>query len=272
MTIDLSQLPAPALVEELDFETLYQAALADFRALMGDAWTAALESDPVVKLLEHAAYLELRYRARVNDAAVASMLAYATGTDLDNRAADFGVSRLLVSPGDADAIPTVAPVWEPDDRLRLRAQMALEGLSVAGSRGAYVFHALSASADIDDVVVDSPAGGDVNVWVLDRRGDGVPDVALLATVQAALSAETVRPLCDRVDVRAGAPLIFDVMAMIEFEDGWRGRIRRAQCRAATTGCVAEGPAQARRSTVAFRYRRCTPRDGGAARGIDGTCC
>ena len=51
-TLDLSLLPAPIVLEPLDFETLYQEALTDFRALMGENWSAPLESEPVVKLLE----------------------------------------------------------------------------------------------------------------------------------------------------------------------------------------------------------------------------
>lgn len=58
--IDLSQLPAPEVVEPLDFEGIYQDLLATFRALMGDGWTAPLESDPVVKLLELCAYREVQ--------------------------------------------------------------------------------------------------------------------------------------------------------------------------------------------------------------------
>ena len=37
-TLDLSRLPAPLVLEPLDFETLYQEALTDFRALMGGNW------------------------------------------------------------------------------------------------------------------------------------------------------------------------------------------------------------------------------------------
>lgn len=50
-TLDLSRLPAPIVLEPLDFETLYQEALTD-GALMGKNWSAPLESEPVVKLLE----------------------------------------------------------------------------------------------------------------------------------------------------------------------------------------------------------------------------
>ncbi|MCQ4143219.1 baseplate J/gp47 family protein [Vogesella sp. AC12] len=216
--IDLTQLPAPAVIEELDFETIYANKLARFQSLYPD-YSAALESDPVVKLLELAAYDEMMLRARINDAAKASMLAYATGADLDNRAADYGVTRLLVTPADPDATPPIEAVWEGDDRLRYRCQLALEGLSVAGSRGAYLFHTLTASANVLHANIVSPQGGLVRAYILDRRSNGVPDQPLLDIVLAALSSETVIPLCDSVEVIAGQPLEFAVTATIEFEGG-----------------------------------------------------
>lgn len=223
--IDLTQLPAPQVVETLAFDTVFAerkaALVAHWPPEQQDAVrrTLELESEPLTKLLRENAYRELVWRQRVNEAARATLLAYATGTDLDNKAADYGVARLLVTPADPDANPPVEAVWEDDARLRYRCQMALEGLSVAGSRGAYLFHTLSASPHVLDASIDSPAPGVVRVHLLDARGDGVPDAALLARVASALSADTVRPLCDTVDVRAGAPLPFAVVARVEFGDG-----------------------------------------------------
>ena len=51
-TVDLSAPPAPPVLEDLDFEQTYAEELAAFRLYMGENWTAELESDPVVKLLE----------------------------------------------------------------------------------------------------------------------------------------------------------------------------------------------------------------------------
>ena len=56
-TVDLSVLPAPQVLEDLNFEEVYQEDLSTFRLHMGDNWSAALESDPVTKLLEVGAYL-----------------------------------------------------------------------------------------------------------------------------------------------------------------------------------------------------------------------
>ena len=99
---DLATLPAPQIIEPLDFEQI----LADLKADILDrapelAEVLALESDPIVKLLEACAYRELLYRARVNDAARAHLLAFATGGDLDHLAAQYGVTR---QDGEADAL------------------------------------------------------------------------------------------------------------------------------------------------------------------------
>lgn len=249
--IDLTSLPEPALVSTPDFEAIYQQKLARFQQLYPEH-TAALESDAVVKLLELSAYDALLHDARINDAGRATMLAYASGEDLDHRAADYDVQRLLLVPADPDADPPVEAVWESDDRLRLRCQMAFDALSVAGSRGAYVFHTLSAAAGIADVSVASPqfevvsvpdsvraqlpagafvlactdsAGletpmpGDVAITVLAAADSLQSSEQLVEPARLALSAEDVRPLTDRPRVSAGRPLLFRVVASLSIASG-----------------------------------------------------
>ena len=211
--IDLSQLPAPAVVEVLDYETLLASMLADL-IQRDQTFTALVESDPAYKILEVCAYREHLIRQRVNDAARSVMLAYAGGSDLDHLAAFYGVERLLVDPGDSEAVPPIAPTYEDDARLRLRTQMAPESWTTAGSRESYVFHALSASSLIKDVAVESPTPGEVLVTVLSASGDGSPDAAMLAAVTTALSAETVRPLCDSVTVQAAQITAYSITAAL----------------------------------------------------------
>ena len=79
MAIDLSGLPAPAVVEPLDAEAIIAEAKAWLLAVMPSlADTLDLESEPVTKLIELLSYRELLVRARVNDGARATMLATAT--------------------------------------------------------------------------------------------------------------------------------------------------------------------------------------------------
>ncbi|MFS4552085.1 baseplate J/gp47 family protein [Comamonas resistens] len=215
--IDLSTVPAPQVVEPLNFE----AVLIDLKAQLLERYPAAatvigLESEPLVKLLEVAAEREVMLRQRINEAARAVMLAKAVGTDLDNLGANVETPRL---PG------------ESDTRYRQRVQLAFSALAAAGPAAAYRAHALAVALNIDDVQVFSEASGQVTVCVLawqdvppeQAQADaiaaglalfGPADNAALvrvieptggptmAAVLAALNAEHVRPLTDCVIVRA----------------------------------------------------------------------
>src|SRR3546814_4822909 len=95
---------------------------------------------------------------------------------------------------------------------RRRMVLAPEGYSVAGPEGAYIFHALSAHADVLDASATSPAPGEVLVSVLSRAGSGVPSPELLATVATFVSDETRRPLTDFVTVQAAGIVDYSVSA------------------------------------------------------------
>lgn len=216
--IDLSQIPAPDVVSPLNFETILAAMIEDLRSRYPD-FSALVESDPAYKLLEVCAYREMIIRQRVNDAARAVMLPYASGADLDNLAALLGVVRLVLDPGAPDAIPQVPPTYEADADLRRRAQLALEGFSTAGPSGAYEFHALTASGQVLDASATSPNPGEVLVVVLARNGAGNAGTGLLDTVTAALNDEDVRPLCDAVTVQSAVIVDYTIEASLKFLPG-----------------------------------------------------
>ncbi|WP_313073398.1 baseplate J/gp47 family protein [Melaminivora sp.] len=255
--IDLSALPAPQVVEPLDYEALLAQTKAELAERLRAHLPAidrilTLESDPIVKLLQAWAWRELLLRARINDAAHGVMLAYAGGADLEQLGANFGVQRLLVDAGDAQASPPRQPAHEDDASLRRRIQMAMEGFSTAGPQGAYVFHALGADARVRDVAVDAPrfgpavlepalaaqlpagvialqvehsAGlsmplpGMVAVTVLARASHGATPQPVLDAVARALNADAVRPLTDVVVVRAATAVPFAVDATLYVQDG-----------------------------------------------------
>ncbi|SEA50518.1 baseplate J/gp47 family protein [Variovorax sp. YR216] len=233
MTMDLTLLPAPKVIESLDYEVIFDRLLARFRELHPD-FTLVLESDPAVKLLEVMAWQELLMRQRINDAARASMLAYAVGSDLDQLAANLGVARLVVTPANPNAVPPVAAVFEADDRLRERTQAALEGITTAGPRDSYRFHAMTADARVADAGVDSPdpGTGKVRVTILADNESGIADSALLETVRNALSAEHIRPLCDLVTVHPAEMIETPIVAVLHRRPGPAGEIAAATARAA----------------------------------------
>lgn len=218
--IDLSQLPKPDVIESLDYETILARRKASFLSRFPTAervsWqnTLALESEPVVKLLEESTYLELLLRSRINHAARSVMLAYATGADLDNIAANLGTKRLIITPADNSTTPPTPAVYEDDERLRLRAQKAFEGITTAGPRGSYEYHALSASAKVADVSITSPVPGQVLVTVLSTQGNGSADSTLLSTVDTVLNDESVRPLCDTVIVQSANIIDYTITATL----------------------------------------------------------
>ncbi len=190
--IDFSKIPVPDIVEALDFEGVLADIVADFRTRFPE-FDALVESDPAIKLIEAFAYRETLLRARINDAARACMIASATGADLDNIAANFGVAR---------------KTDESDAELRSRTILAIEASATAGSRNAYIYHAMSVEGT-DDVSVTSPTPGLVHVHVLAK--ESVEDEnALCKSVDAVLSAETVRPLTDTVEVYPAIKVEFAV--------------------------------------------------------------
>lgn len=216
--VDLSQLAAPNVIEALDFETILGAMLADLIS-RDTSFTALVESDPAYKILEVAAYRELLIRQRVNDAARAVMVAYATGADLDQIAANYDVARLLITPADDTTIPPTAAVYESDDEFRTRIALSLEGYTTAGSRGSYIFHALSADGDCKDVSVTSLIPGTVNVAVLSRTGNGEAPAETINAVTIGLNDEVVRPLCDTVVVDSAIITEYNIQAALTLFPG-----------------------------------------------------
>ena len=218
--IDLAQLPAPQIVEQIDFEQI----LAERKAYAISLWPVeeqaeiaarlALESEPLTKLLQENAYRETVWRQRVNEASVANMLALAKGTDLENIAANYNIARLVVQEAKPSATPPIPLVMESDDSLRERAQMAWEGLSTAGSRNSYIFHARSADGQVADATAESPSPATVVVIVQSLLGDGTASPALLATVKTYLSDDDRRPVADRLTVQGADIINYQVKAKL----------------------------------------------------------
>jgi phage-related baseplate assembly protein len=114
------------------------------------AFDATVTSDPAVKVLEVVAYREM-LRQQFNERARQVMLAYATGSNLDQLGALLDVGRLA---------------GEADTAYRARIQLAPEAFSVAGPASAYRFYALSAAPTIADASVAAPRPDDIRAVVM----------------------------------------------------------------------------------------------------------
>lgn len=131
--IDLTQLPAPSVVEVLDFETILATRKAHLVSLLPEAQRAAvtalleLESEPATKLLEENAYQETILRNRVNDAGKAVMLAFALDGDLDQLGANVNMARLVITP----AAPKLANAIALGQTLKLKNMAVGDGNPLA---------------------------------------------------------------------------------------------------------------------------------------------
>jgi phage-related baseplate assembly protein len=220
--INLSALDVPDAIVVPDAADIFTRWLARLRELDPE-FDALVESDPAYKQGEINAYqLTLAFQ-RVNDAVRAVFLASARGTDLDQIGAGFNVSRLVINPGDPDAVPPVDPVYEDDDAFRERIQLSWAQLNTAGARNAYRFHAKSADNDVLDADAYGPEThnrpGEVDVYVLSRTGNGEASPGLTEKVMSELSADEVRPLTDYVSVKSATIVSYAVTAELDIPDG-----------------------------------------------------
>lgn len=218
--VDLSRLPAPAIVEEINYETILEDMLTDLRS-RDTQFNTLSQADPAYKILQVCAYREMILRQRVNDSARAVMLAKAAGSDLDQIVArePYNIARLLVDAGNAEADPPLPAVWESDDELRRRAQLAPARYSTAGPEDAYIFFTLSADARVLDASARSEEEGHVIVTVLSRVGDGTAAPDLLDAVTAALNPRFVRPLTDFVEVQSAVIVDYTIEVELTLYSG-----------------------------------------------------
>jgi phage-related baseplate assembly protein len=233
--VDLSSLPPPEIISPLDFETVFAAMKSDVLDLAPELSDVLdLESEPATKLLQVMAYREILLRAHVNDDGRSVMLAYATGSNLENLAALFGVVRLTVVEADPTASPPVVAVLESDVALRYRTQTALERFG-AGTEGSYTWHALAVDGRIVDVAAkrgtESGLQVDVVVTYLALDANGAPITTLTAAILAALNDEDVRALSDTIVVQPATVVPFDIEANLLIDVGPDSALIEAEARA-----------------------------------------
>lgn len=216
--IDLSQLPPPNVVEELDYEQTLSEILQELNSRYPD-FSAPLESDPAYKILEVCAYREMLLRAKINDEAKAVMLPYADDEDLENLGAFWNVKKQVIDPGNPDAIPPREPVYESNDSFRYRIQLAMEGQTNAGTEGAYLYQTLSADELVKSAAAKSPSAGDVVVTVLSRESDGTASPELLQDVTDHLMQPHIRQMDDHLTIQSAGIITYRVKATLYINNG-----------------------------------------------------
>ena len=223
-TVDFSQLPEPNLIQELDYESIFNERKEKFIALYPateqNQWRTILnrESDPVVKVLQENAYLELLYRNKCNADARSLLLAYAEGSDLDHLAlTEYGLIRLIVTTADNSVVPPSPAIYESDERLRERCILSFDGMNTAGSANAYRYFTLSADGRVDGIKVKSdeatPCFLDIVITQVDSE-NGAASEELIQIIQAALDPDTVRPVGDRPTVKSSIATNYQIEAVL----------------------------------------------------------
>lgn len=118
---------------------------------------------------------------------------------------------LLAYPVSVANLTTTADGRDQEDTEAYRARLSSTSptsSSVAGPTQAYARLARAAHGSIVDVHVGNPEPGVVRVTLLGETG--APDAGVLTIVEQALSAETVRPLTDTVEVAAAEEFGYDI--------------------------------------------------------------
>lgn len=196
-TIDLSTLPKPTVIQELDHQAIVDRQLQTFltiwnekRAIFPDLpeyTVEMLKSDPFAIDNEAESYREMLLRAEINDVFRATLLYFAKGGNLDHLAAFNDVVRM---PG------------EGDDRLLNRVLLAIMGRSTGGPKERYQSIAMSADLRVEWAepyrIYRSPV---VYVAIFSTETDGVASTDLLGKVRAALANPGAQLVNDTIVVQ-----------------------------------------------------------------------
>lgn len=116
---------------------------------------------------------------------------------------------------------------ESDSELTARVYAAPGAYSVAGSVAAYAYHARQFRADVDDVKVYSPEPDCVTVLFL-LEGGALPQDSDLRAMEAYLSGETIRPVCDHVTAAAPQEKMYTISLTYYINRSERARADQIQ--------------------------------------------
>lgn len=205
-TIDLSILPKPTVIQELDHQAIVERQKQLFVTLWNEKRVTypdlpeytveMLQSDPFAIDNEAESYREVLLRAEINDVFRATLLYFARGGNLDHLAAFYDVARM---PG------------EEDSRLLDRVLLAVMGRSTGGPKERYQAIAMQADPRVAWAepyrIERSPL---IYVAIFSTEPDGVPSANLLAIVQAALTQAGAQLVGDTIIVQPAVRKVVDV--------------------------------------------------------------
>lgn len=238
-TLDLSNLPPPQVIRDLNYEAILAERLESLASRLeeeGVDWdVGGLLTDPLAIAEREDAFRELLGLAAINDAAKSLMLPFATGANLDQLAAGYGIVRRVIRAATAET----AAVMEGDKELRRRVQAAPEALTTAGSAGSYIHHAFEASAEVCDVGLVVPRLGRVDVILLSRDVDGGPSAEARLAVRERLLSKDIRSMTAEIVVRGADTLVFRIELTLIIPAGPDPKLVRAEAETSVRRMLAQ---------------------------------
>ncbi|MCH4540202.1 baseplate J/gp47 family protein [Ochrobactrum sp. A-1] len=203
-TFDFSTLPPPEVIKTFYFETILTERMTDLRqrllAAGVDYDVGHLETDILKVVHLGDSMREVTLRSAINDAAMANLLAFALGGDLEHLAFFYDVERLE---------------GETDDALRDRTVLAIKARSPGGSEWWY-----AAAAKRADVRIRSVKPYREKFWpiihiaVLSNENGGIPDQKMLDAVTTEVMSDRVRLLNDTLIIEPAVATGTDIEADI----------------------------------------------------------
>jgi phage-related baseplate assembly protein len=178
------------------------------------AATLQLESEPLTMLLQLCSYRELLLRQRINEAAKASLLAYAKKKTWTTRLLTMASAVLLITPAD----PTATPPGRGGMGIRQPRALPLPAGTGRHDSGRAAWCLPLPCAQCQRQCAgrqgDIPQPGTVRVYVMDARSNGVPDQPLLDAVLAYCRMKPASR-CATAWKQAGQPRTFTITARLE---------------------------------------------------------
>jgi phage-related baseplate assembly protein len=215
--INLDLLPRMQVLESISSDKIIADRMARFRVLWNDNDppnaaqydVGALEFDPIKIQHECGAYFETMIRDRVNQAARAVTLAFASGSDLDAIASRY--------PG---GVPRAA--GEKDANYRRRVWLSPNTLGPHGTAEAYVFWALTGDSTLHDASATTDEGtGKVYVTLMAESGS-VADMPWVRTRDPLSRALIKTEAVPVININPSLQQIIDVRKYI-LDEGRRGQ-------------------------------------------------
>lgn len=235
----VDRIPEPDVLKVEGFD----AVLASIKALIlervmamrpedVDGVAETLDNDAEIAsiIAQACALVVVNRERRLNEKIRQILLLWAKGSNLDARAADYGITRQVIKAGNPAAYPPIPDEMESDIDLLTRCLLAPFGFATTGSELAYRFH-LMTLGDKPHITVTSPQpnrvvmtydfpensraaevkdgrakmakaeSGLVDCWLLARAGDGTPSDDLLEYANEYMNRSSVALISDVLTVK-----------------------------------------------------------------------